>query len=393
MKLTSLRKSRTDPRPGLSGTARLDRRTRHLARRIRPGDIAVIDHVDMDRGAAAALVDAGVAAVVNLAPSISGRYPNLGPSVLLDAGVVLIDEVGRDAFMAINDGDRIRIDGETIYKGDVAVARGTRQDTASVEAALEESKEGLASHLEAFSANAIEHLRRERGLLLDGEGVPSLDTTVGDRHVLVVSRAFDYQQDLRSLRTYIRENAPVLIGVDAGADALIEAGYRPDVIVTPVDEISDTALRSSAEIIAHATPAGRIPGQERLERLGVTHTVFRAGGTSEDAAILLAHAHKARLIVTAGSHATLLEYLDKGRSGMASSFLTRASVGPTVVDAKAVSTLYRNRVPGWLVLVCLLVALGVVVAAIGTTPVGQDWWEQIKDWADQSWTWIREQTS
>lgn len=393
MKLSSLRKGRSDARPGVTGPARLDRRTRNLARRVRPGDIAVVDHVDMDRGAAAALVDAGVAAVVNLAPSISGRYPNLGPSVLLDAGVVLVDGVGRDAFMAINDGDRIRIEGDTVYKGEVAVARGARQDAASVAAALEESKKGMASHLEAFSANAIEHLRRERGLLLDGEGIPAVQTSMEDRHVLVVSRAFDYKQDLRALRTYIRENSPVLIGVDAGADALIEAGYRPDVIVTPADEISDTALRSSAEIVAHASAEGRVPGRDRLERLGVTHTVFRAGGTSEDAAILLAHAHKARLIVTAGSHATLLEYLDKGRSGMASSFLTRASVGPTVVDAKAVSTLYRNRVPGWLVVLSLLVALAVVVAAIGTTPVGQDWWEQIQDWADSAWSWGQEQTS
>jgi uncharacterized membrane-anchored protein len=377
----------------VSGTARLDRRTRNLAKRIRPGDIAVIDHVDVDRGAAARLVDAGVVGVINLAPSISGRYPNLGPSVFLDAGVALVDGVGREAFMAINDGDRIRIEGDTVYKGDVAVASGMRQDHDSVEAAMEASKEGMSSHLEAFSANAIEHLRRERALLLEGEGVPELQTSMEDRHVLVVSHAFDYAQDLKSLRTFIRENAPVLVGVDAGADALIEAGYRPDLILTRGEDISDVALRSSAEVVAHASPEGRLRGQDRLERLGVTHTVFRAGGTGEDAAILLAHAHKARLIVTAGSHATLLEFLDKGRSGMASTFLTRASVGPTLVDAKAVAALYRNRIPGWLVLLCLLVAVAAVVAAIATTPVGQDWWDSVRGWADDATTWVREQTS
>jgi uncharacterized membrane-anchored protein len=393
MKLTSLRRPRNGARPGVSGTARLDRRTRNLAKRIRPGDIAVIDHVDVDRGSAARLVDAGVVGVVNLAPSISGRYPNLGPSLLLEAGVVLLDGVDRDAFMAINDGDKIRIDGDTVYKGDVAVASGTRQDEETVEASLEASKEGMSSHLEAFSANAIEHLRRERGLLLDGEGVPDLRTPIEDRHVLVLSHAFDYEQDLKSLRTYIRENSPVLIGVDAGADVLIEAGYRPDLIVTRGEDISDTALRSAAEIIAHAAPEGRLRGSDRFERLGVTHTVFRAAGTGEDAAILLAHAHKAQLIVTAGSHANLLEFLDKGRSGMASSFLTRASVGPTLVDAKAVARLYRNRVSGWLVLLCLLVGLVAVIAAIGTTPVGQEWWDTISGWADDFATWVREQTS
>jgi uncharacterized membrane-anchored protein len=258
---------------------------------------------------------------------------------------------------------------------------------------MEASKEGMASHLEAFSANAIEHLRRERRLLLDGEGVPALDTALEDRHVLVVSKAFEHEQDLRSLRTYIRESAPVLIGVDAGADALIAAGHRPDLIVTRVEEISDVALRSSAEIVSHASPEGRIPGLERLERLGVTHTIFRTGGTSEDAAILLAPAHKARLIVTAGSHATLLDFLDKGRSGMASTFLTRASVGPTLVDAKAVSALYRHRIPGWLVLLCMLLAVCAVAAAIGTTPVGQDWWDEISSRAQDLTGWLREKTS
>jgi uncharacterized membrane-anchored protein len=393
MKLTSLRKSRRDAPPGVSGTARLDRRTRNLARRLRPGDIAVIDHVDIDAGAAARLVDARVAAVVNLSPSTSGRYPNLGPTVLLDAGVLLLDGIGKDAFMAINDGDRIRIDGETVYKGDVAVATGHRQDAESVQAALERSREGMASHLEAFSANAIEHLRREQSLLLDGEGVPDVRTHIEGRHVLVVTHAFDYANDLRSLKTYIRENHPVLVGVDAGADALIAAGHRPDLIVTQGEEISDTALRSSAEVVAHASREGRLRGAERLERLGVTHATIRTAGSSEDAAILLAHARKARLIVTAGSHATLLEFLDKGRSGMASSFLTRASVGPTVVDAKAVATLYRTRISGWLVLLCMILALGVVAAAIATTPVGQEWWDQLAAWADDAVGWVRERTS
>ncbi len=393
MKLTSARKTRDDALPGVMGIARLDRRTRQLARRLRPGDIAVIDHVDLDRGAAEALVDAGVAAVVNLAPFVSGRYPNLGPQVLVDAGVALVDHIDRNAFTVINDGDRIRIEGGTIYRGDQAVAAGTRQNAASVQTSLERSKDGLASHLEAFSANVIEHLRRERALLLDGEGVPDLATRVEGRHVLVVSRAFDYARDLRSLRTYIRENSPVLIGVDAGADALIEAGLRPDLIVTQVQEVSDRALRSSAEIVAHATREGRVLGAERLDRLGVTHTTFRTSGSSEDAAILLAHAHDAQLIVTVGSHATLVEFLDQGRSGMASSFLTRASVGPSLVDAKAVAALYRTRISGWLILLCLLVALGTVAAAIATTPVGQDWWAQLLDWGDSLGTWAREQTS
>jgi uncharacterized membrane-anchored protein len=251
----------------------------------------------------------------------------------------------------------------------------------------------MASQLEAFSANAIEHLRREQGLLLDGEGVPPVATAFDGKQVLVVSRAYDYRSDLAGLKTYIRENSPVLIGVDAGADALLEAGYRPTLIVTDLDNISDAALRSGAEIVTHASSDGRVRGIDRVERLGLTHATFVTAGTTEDAAILLAHTHQAELVVMAGSHASLVEFLDRGRSGMASSFLTRAAVGATVVDAKAVVRLYRNRVRGWLVLVLVLLGLAAVMAAIATTPVGQDWWGDIQGWYDDAYAWIKGKVS
>jgi uncharacterized membrane-anchored protein len=388
MKLT-LRKTRSSATAGVSGPARLDRRTRTIIKRLRPGDIAIIDHVDIDRQAAMALVEADVAAVVNVAPSISGRYPNLGPELLIEAGVVLLDDVGAAVFQAVNDGDQIRIEGDTIYRGDDAIGSGVRHDAESVATAMEGSKDGMASQLEAFSANAVEHLRRERGLLLEGEGVPELSTQIEGRHVVVVMRAFDYAKDLRALKTYIRENNPVLIGVDAGADALIEAGHRPTIVVTDADDITEKALRSGAEVVAHAGSDGRVRGGDRIERLGIPHTLFETGGTSEDAAILLAHAHKANLIVMVGSHATLVEFLDKGRSGMASSFLTRAAVGSSLVDAKAVARLYEHRVRSWLVLLVLLVGLLAVAAAIATTPVGQDWWDQISAWYDDLVSWVK----
>lgn len=393
MKRTSLRRTRSEGLSGTTGTARLDRRTRILVKRIRPGDIAIIDHVDIDRGAAAALVEAGVRAVVNVAPSISGRYPNLGPGLLLDAGVILVDNVDADAFSAINEGDRVRVDGNSVYLGDALVATGVLQTPDSVAVALEASKDGVARQLEAFSANAIEHLRREQGLLLDGDGVPAVATSFDGRQVLVVVRAFDFQRDLRSLKTYIRENSPLLVGVDAGADALLESGYRPDLIVTDFDEISDTALRCGAEIVARATTDGRIRGSERVDRLGVTHTTFVTSGSSEDAATILAHTQHASLVVMVGSHASLLEFIDKGRSGMASSFLTRAAVGSTVVDAKAVAQLYQNRVSSWLVFLLVFLALAAVAAAVATTPAGQDWWHQLQNWADDAYTWSRERIS
>ena len=389
MKL-SLRKPRSSANGGVSGPARLDRRTRNIVRRINPGDIAIIDHVDIDRHAALSLVEAEVAAVVNIAPSISGRYPNLGPELLVEAGIVLLDDVGAEVFQAVNDGDTVRIDGDTIYRDDDVIGSGVRQTEESVAEAMEQAKDGMASQLEAFSANAIEHLRRERGLLLEGEGVPSVSTPIQGRQVVVVLHEFDYATDLKALKTFIRENKPVLIGVNAGADALLEAGHRPDLVVTDADEITEKALRCGAEVVAHAGSDGRVRGAERLERLGVIHAVFTTGGTAEDAAILLAHAHDARLIVMVGSHATLNEFLDKGRSGMASSFLTRAAVGSTLVDAKAVARLYEHRIRTWVVLLVLLVGIAAVAAAIATTPVGQDWWDSISGWYDDLTSWLKD---
>jgi uncharacterized membrane-anchored protein len=389
MKLSLLRRGRSQGLSGITGPARLDRRTRSIVKRIRPGDIAIIDHVDIDRAAAVALVEAGVAVVVNLAPSVSGRYPNLGPEALLAAGVVLVDNVDPEVFSAVADGDLIRVDEGDIYKGEELIAHGVLQDAESVAASLDISKIAMASRLDAFSANAMEHLRRERGLLLDGEGVPDVTTSFAGRHVLIVRRAFEYASELKSLKTYIRENSPVLIGVDDGADALLGAGYRPDVIVTDLDDASDAALQCGAEVVVHSDSDGRPRQLDRLERLTVSHTTFVTGGTSEDAAILLAHAHRARLIVLVGSHSTLLEFLDIGRSGMASSFLTRAAAGSSLVDARAVAQLYSNRIRGWLVLLLVLLAVALVAAAIATTPVGQGWWDSLRDWLNQADTWVR----
>jgi uncharacterized membrane-anchored protein len=393
MKLSSLRRARVADPAEVSGTARLDRRTRSLARRLSPGDIAVIDHIDIDRTAAMALVEAGVAAVVNAAPSISGRYPNLGPQVLLDAGIALVDSVGPDAFVEISDGDRLRIVEDTIYRGDAMVGCGIRQDATAVAAALEASKDGLASQLEAFSANAVEHLRRERDLLLDGAGVPAVRTVLAGRHAVVVMRAFDYQADLAGLKGYLRDRAPVLIGVDAGADVLLKAGYVPDLIVTGADDISDAALRCGAEVVRVVVPDGRIKGADRLERLGVQPVDFTAGGTAEDAALMLASAAQAELIVLVGSHSSLLEFLDRGRSSMASAFLTRTAIGTRLVDARAVASMYRSRFSGWWVALVLLVAIALVCAAVATTPAGHHWWLALQDWLTTGYARLREQVT
>jgi len=389
MKLSTLRRSPAKATPGITAVARVDRRTWNLARRVNSGEIAVVDHIDMDRAAAVALVEAGGGAGVNAGAAIAGRYPNLGPRHLVDAGVVLLDDVGGQVLAAVHDGVQIRLDGDSVFLGDQLIGSGVRQDRRSVAAAMEASKDGIASRLEALSANAVEHLRQERDLLLDGVGVPRLATPIEGRQVLVVVKAFDYRRDLTSLKAYLRENSPVLVGVDGGADALIGAGHRPDVVICDGDDISEAALRCGAEVIVKAGHDGRVTHGERIERLGVRHTTFQTGCPAEDAALLLAHVNGASLIVTVGMPAGLEEFLDTGRSRMASSFLTRATVGSHVADAKAVSQLYRNRIRGWLVFLAVLVALVAVAAAIATTPVGQDWGDSLRGWLGGGYDWAR----
>src|SRR3954452_12604622 len=267
MRLATLRRPRGGDRPpGVAGPVRMDLRTKQLTKRLRPGDIAVIDHVDLDRVAAEALVSAKVCAVVNAAPSISGRYPNLGPEILLAAGVPLLDDVDGDVFGRVREGEVIRLLDDTLYNADGEVlAKGTVQSAEAVAAAMAEARAGLAVQLESFASNTMEYLKRERELLLDGVGVPDIRTDLEGRHALVVVRGYDYRRDLAALRHYIREFRPVLIAVDGGADALLEVGMRPHIIVGDMDSVSDEALRCGAEVVVHAYRDGNAPGLARVQ--------------------------------------------------------------------------------------------------------------------------------
>jgi uncharacterized membrane-anchored protein len=390
MKLPSLRRARPTELPGISGVVRLDRRTKNLTKRLKPGEIAVIDHVDLDRVSAEALVDCRVGAVLNVADSISGRYPNLGPEILVEAGIPLVDGIGREVFSVLHEGERVRVHDGVLYRGEEVVAKGIAQDSATVAESMDDARAGLSTQLEAFTANTLEYLRRERDLLLDGVGVPEIHTPMDGKHVLIVVRGYDYREDLVALRPYIREYRPVLIGVDGGADALVENGYVPDLIVGDMDSVKDETLKCGAEVVVHAYRDGRAPGAERLERLGVDSIEFPATGTSEDVAMLLADSKGASLIVAVGTHNSLVEFLDKGRSGMASTFITRLRVGAKLVDAKGVGRLYRSRVSTFQVIALIaagLFALGVAMVAIGADDV---LWSILKArWNDFIY-WIRE---
>jgi uncharacterized membrane-anchored protein len=391
MRIGSLRRGRApEAAPGVTGTVRLDRRTKNLTKRLRPGDVAVIDHVDIDRVSADSLVACGVAAVVNAGPSTSGRYPNLGPEILVNAGIPLVDGVGKDVLSAVKEGTTVRVDGNRLLLEDGTVlAEGTEQSPESVAEAMAEARAGLSVQLEAFATNTMEYMKRERALLLDGVGVPDVATQIEGRHVLVVVRGYDYKEDLQALRSYIRDYRPVLIGVDGGADALVEAGYRPDMIIGDMDSVSDDVLKSGAEVVVHAYADGRAPGLARVQDLGVEAITFPAAATSEDIAMLLADEKGATLIVAVGTHATLVEFLDKGRGGMASTFLTRLRLGGKLVDAKGVSRLYRSRISTLTLVVLVLAAFVAIGSALAVSAAGRvyldltvDQWNSFVFWLE-----------
>lgn len=380
-----------EPLPGVIGPARVDRRTKNLTKRLRPGEIAIIDHRDIDKVAAEALVACRPAAVVNAAQSISGRYPNLGPEIIVGAGILLIDDVGGELLGQVEEGRQVRLQDGELWLGDRLLGKGQEQNQERVASAMVEARAGLAVQLESFVVNTLEYLRREKDLLLDGVGVPEIRTVLDDRHVLIVVRGYHYKEDLATLRPYIREFAPVLIGVDGGADAILEAGYTPALVVGDMDSVTDRALQCGAEIVVHAYRDGKAPGLQRVCGLGLAPVVFPSAGTSEDAAMLLADDRGASLIVVVGTHSNVVEYLDKGRSGMSSTFLTRLRVGGKLVDAKGVSRLYRQRITNTQLTVLVLAGLLALGVALASTLLGQTTfqliaarWDDLVSWA-RSW--------
>jgi uncharacterized membrane-anchored protein len=365
----------------------VDRRTKNLLRRVQPGEVAVIDHEDLDRVSAEGLVEKGVSVVVNAARSISGRYPNLGPLILVEHGVVLVDGVGRLLMKKVREGEAVRVEEDRVFVRDRLAGVGIRQTTESITAAMDVARQRLAEQFESFATNTMEFMARERDLLFGGAGLPALDHDLAARHVLVVVRGYNYREDLAALRSYIRELHPILLGVDGGADALLQDGYKPDLIIGDMDSVSEAALASGAEIILHAYPNGFAPGQDRLRALDLPYKVMQVSGTSEDAAFLLAHGKGADLIVAVGSHGNLREFLDKGRMGMASTFLVRLRVGEILVDAKGVSRMYRGRMRGRDAALLVGAALFAMIVVIAISPplrlLIRQFWESVRQFIFQ----------
>jgi uncharacterized membrane-anchored protein len=375
----------------IRGTARVDRRTKDLVRRIEPGDIAVIDHADIDRVAADTLVAAGVAAVVNASPSISGRYPNGGPIRIVQAGIPLLDAVGPAIMDQIQEGDLVELHDGALWRENEKLAVGELLVAEEIEVRMEEARRTIGGELQRFARNTLEYIDSEAKITFEPLQLPPLRVRIRGRHALVVVRGHDYEHDLKALRPYVREYKPVLIAVDGGADALLALNMRPDVIIGDFDSLSETAMHCGAQLIHHVHPDGRAPGRESLVAAGVEYDEFVAEGMSEDAALLIAYEAGATLIVAVGAHASMVEFLDKGRRGMASTFLTRLRLGPALVDAKGVSRLYEGRIRRRDMIFLVASAIAAMVAMVyashslhvffnGFRLMFSDAWSRVANW-------------
>src|SRR6185295_11608306 len=275
----------------------------------------------------------------NASPSSNGRYPNAGPLLLAQAGVRLIDVEEADPFELLADGNLVSLAGGAVLGGGRELLRGRVLGVEELEQQRGEQLERVDEALAEFAENTVAHVRQESDLLTGSVEFPSTRVSFRDRHVLIVVRGDRHRRDLKALRAYIRDVRP--IAVDGGADGVLEAGMKPDLIVGDMDSAGDEALCCGAELIVHAYPDGRAPGRQRLLDLGLDHTLLPAAGTSEDVAMLMAHEKGAALIVSVGAHFNLVEFLDRKRGGMSSTFLTRLKIGERLVDAKGVSRLYN----------------------------------------------------
>jgi uncharacterized membrane-anchored protein len=362
----------------VAGPARLGRRTKRLVKELRPGAVAVLDHKDLDRVSAEDLIAAGVVAVLNCSPSSTGAYPNMGPLLLVQAGIHLVDLPDDELFDRVSDGDHVVVRGGDVLRGPKVLARGMVQEPDAVRAATDERRREIGDALEAFAQNTIEHMLEERELLSGRIELPRFDTDFRDRPALIVVRGVDHQQDLRALRPYIRDMKPAILAVDGGANALLAEGFAPDMIVGDMDSATEQALRCGAELVVHAYPDGRAPGRKHLESLGLPFKLVPAPGTSQDVAMLIAAEKGAELIVSVGSQFNLVEFLDKNRRGMASTFLTRLRLGEILVDAKGVSRLYSPRAGAAPMVGVVLAGLLCLLAIVLLTPA-------LRDVADLLW--------
>ncbi|HWP95892.1 MAG TPA: putative cytokinetic ring protein SteA [Syntrophomonadaceae bacterium] len=352
----------------LRGRTRLDRRTKNLVKRLKRNEIAVINHDDIDEVAANSLIDIKPMAILNTQASVTGRYPAKGVYRILKAGIPVIDMLDDSIFEKIREGSWIEIRNNQVWAQGRQLAKGQVLTLDWVAEKLREGNANIQSGLDRFVENTLEYAKKEKDILLGNLDVPSLEAQIQGRHVLIVVRGSGYKEDLKTISSYIQEEKPVLIGVDGGADALLDFGLKPDIIVGDMDSVSDEALRSGAQLVVHAYTDGSAPGKERLDKMELNASTFPMPGTSEDVAMIMAWENGARLIVAVGSHSNMIDFMEKGRQGMGSTLLVRMKVGPILVDARGVSQLYKQSMHKSYLFEMLVAAMVPIIIILWVSP-------------------------
>lgn len=354
----------------ISGTAKKDRKTKNLVKRLEPSDIAFIYHEDLDRVSAESLLKTGVKCVVNAYSFCTEKYPNQGPEILLSAGVTLIEEVGEEAVDLVEEGQPVEINDGKIYQNGQLIGAGYILEMEELKQRLNRAREKIDKEILDFARNTAAFVEKERKILFSDLSLPPLKTKIEGKNCLVVVRGHDYEEDIKALRHFIQNERPVIIAVDGAADLLLDNGFVPDILIGDMDSVSYEAMLKARDVVVHSYMDGRAPGLARVRNVLSDDRVkvFRFQGTSEDAALILAYEKGASLIVLVGSHTNLIDFLDKGRKGMASTFLTRLKVGDRLVDAKGVSKIYRSHARAIHLVIFTLVIAGALIASVMLSP-------------------------
>ena len=356
----------------IEGVARKDKVTKNLTNRLKARDIAIISHRDLDEIAAISLMEKKISCVINTEETISGKYPNRGPEILLEKGIPIFEVNEGSSLDRIIEWETIGIVGDKIIRNGEYIADCTYLGRDRIEELLKLGYDNIEFELDNFIENTLEYAKKEKSLVTGALSIPEIKTNINQKHVLVVVRGRDYKEDLMTIRSYINEVKPILIGVDGGADALLEFGYIPDIIVGDMDSVSDKCLSISKEVIVHAYANGKAPGLERVKSLGIKPILFQSPGTSEDIALLLSYEKNADLIVAVGTHTNMIDFLEKGRLGMASTFLVRLKIGDKLVDARGVNKLYGSKLNLKYLIFIIIAALVPIIILTLINPVTRE---------------------
>lgn len=327
----------------IKGIVKKDKRTKRLIYKLRPGDIALLCHEDIDEIAAEALIKSKVKCIINTEKTITGFYPNNGPLKLLKNRIPIYEIEDKSIFNIIEDGGIIEIENNKLYYLNKYIGKCRLIEKDEILKLYDLGCKNIDLKLNDFIDNTIFYAKKEKSWITNKIDLPEVGTLIRNRDVLVVVRGNGYKEDLRAIFDYVKSKKPVLIGVDGGGDALLELGLIPDIVIGDLDSVSDKCLQLCKEIIVHAYPNGYAPGLSRIKNKGLEAKIFSSAGTSEDIAMLLAYNYGAKLIVAVGAHNCMIDFLEKGRKGMGSTFLVRTKIGSKLVDAKGINKLYDEK--------------------------------------------------